>query len=477
MEKRFPHLWMLFEGLPSYQIMLKFGIILGVFILSIIVAVRPTSRMTMLLAVLPFAVTITIIFLRHLALGLLAVVGACFLLPNFLGSGGMGATLSPPVLLILMVIGLWIINIAVRHRRKGLVRSRTVLPGVVFIVVTLIAFFNGQINYYVFAQTAPITAQIGGLLVFLLSIVAFFTAANLIDDLKWLQRFTWLFIVLGAFYILGSSFYPVGRFFIQYFQYGSTGSLFWIWMVSIATSQALFNSKLDKRWRWALIGLLVAIFSVSIGQSYSWKSGWLPPLIAVFVIVWIGIPRFRIAGSILAGAAVLFNSFDKLGGLVSGGEDYSIMTRTIAWRIVLELAKVNPLLGLGMANYYWYTPLIPILGYSVRFNSHNNYVDIIAQTGLIGLVCFLWFAFEVGRVGWELREKVPDGFAKAYVVGALGGLIATLFSGMLGDWILPFVYNVGFNGFRASLMGWLFLGGLVALEGMYLAGRNLPAKG
>lgn len=37
---------------------------------------------------------------------------------------------------------------------------------------------------------------------------------------------------------------------------------------------------------------------------------------------------------------------------------------------------------------------------------------------------------------------------------------------MLGDWVLPFVYNVTFNGLRASVLGWIFLGGLVALERM-----------
>ena len=38
-----------------------------------------------------------------------------------------------------------------------------------------------------------------------------------------------------------------------------------------------------------------------------------------------------------------------------------------------------------------------------------------------------------------------------------------LVSGMLGDWLLPFVYNVGFPGFRASVMGWVLMGGLAAL--------------
>jgi hypothetical protein len=38
---------------------------------------------------------------------------------------------------------------------------------------------------------------------------------------------------------------------------------------------------------------------------------------------------------------------------------------------------------------------------------------------------------------------------------------------MLGDWILPFVYNVGLAGFRGSVVAWLMLGGLVALDKIY----------
>ncbi len=58
------------------------------------------------------------------------------------------------------------------------------------------------------------------------------------------------------------------------------------------------------------------------------------------------------------------------------------------------------------------------------------------------------------------------GFARGYVYACLGGLAGTLVAGMLGDWFLPFVYNIGLAGFRASMLGWLFLGGLVAVEEM-----------
>ena len=104
------------------------------------------------------------------------------------------------------------------------------------------------------------------------------------------------------------------------------------------------------------------------------------------------------------------------------------------------------------------------MDYFVSFNSHNQYIDIIAQTGLIGFFCFTWFVWQVGKLGLSLRKTAPEGFPRTYVVGALGGLIGTLVAGMLGDWFIPFVYNIGYAGFRTSVLGWIFLGGLIALE-------------
>jgi O-antigen ligase len=235
----------------------------------------------------------------------------------------------------------------------------------------------------------------------------------------------------------------------------------------LTSSQLLINRQLSNRWKSGLSVLLLATLYVSLAQAISWKSGWLPGVVSLIVIMWFAAPRFRFLAFPLGILALAFN-FTGLSNLVVGGEDYSIMTRLDAWRIILEIVKVNPILGLGISNYYWYTSLFPILGYRVSFNSHNNYIDIFAQTGIVGLGCFLWFLWEVGRLGWRLKDRVPEGFAKAYVIGALGGLAGTVVTGMLGDWILPFVYNVGLVGFRSSVLGWLFLGGLVVLEQRYI---------
>ncbi|UCF26761.1 MAG: hypothetical protein JSW42_08845, partial [Chloroflexota bacterium] len=108
--------------------------------------------------------------------------------------------------------------------------------------------------------------------------------------------------------------------------------------------------------------------------------------------------------------------------------------------------------------------LFPIMGYYVEFNSHNNYIDMIAQIGVLGLFFYLWFSWEIINVGWGLIKKKLDNFSQAYVIGAMGGLVGMLVAGMLGDWVIPFVYNVGMRGFRASVLGWIFLGGLVVIE-------------
>jgi hypothetical protein len=81
---------------------------------------------------------------------------------------------------------------------------------------------------------------------------------------------------------------------------------------------------------------------------------------------------------------------------------------------------------------------------------------------------------EVAWLAWRLKDHVPEGFPRAFVIGVLGGWVATLATGMLGDWVLPFVYNVGLVGFRSSVLGWLFIGGLVAIEQIYA--RNGEAK-
>jgi len=227
----------------------------------------------------------------------------------------------------------------------------------------------------------------------------------------------------------------------------------------MAFSQALLNGDLHPGWRLVFGGFVLVTIYILFFLKFEDKSGWLSVFVSIAVIIAV---RSWHAGLALV-PVVALSALYLWSGLVSTDE-YSISTRFDAWLIMAQIIRISPLLGLGFANYYWYTPLFPIRGYAVSFNSHNNYVDIVAQTGVIGLVCVLWFFWEVGRLGLRLRTQAPAGFAQAYVYGALGVLAGMVVAAMLGDWVLPFFYNLGLNGFRSSMLGWLFLGGLVSLE-------------
>jgi O-antigen ligase len=431
-------------------------VVAGVLLFSAALPVVASTRQMTLFIALLVALGAILAFIRWPPFGPVALVVTSLVVPSPSLPGGFNLA----VLLLGLLIGLWLLDMILVQRDIRLVPSPAVRPLLGLVLVTVLAWGIGQLPWFAFAQRAPLDAQLGGLAVFVLAAGAFLLVAHQVRDLRWLEWMTWLFVALGALFVAGWLVPGLSRITSRLFQVGATSnSMFWTWLVALAFSQAWLNKRLALGWRLALAGLVLATLYVALVPSRAWVSGWLPPLVAIAAII--ALRSWR------AGVAIALVALVKAGDLFSrtiANDEYSYSTRLDAWKIVLEMVKSNPITGFGPANYYWYTRLYRIRGYAVVFNSHNQYVDIVAQTGLVGLACVLWFAWEVGRLGWRLRTRVADGFAQAYVYGALGGLAGMLAAGMLVDWFLPFVYNIGLNGFRGSMLAWLFLGGLVSLE-------------
>lgn len=408
-----------------------------------------------------------VILVKWPILGLIALPIVSLMVPFAIGTGSQTG-INAAVLWLGLLLGLWILDMVTHKRQIRLLPYRPVIVSIIFGVVVVVALGFGQLPWFA-TPSATLTAQLGGLLIFLMSIGAFLLVAHQIQTLAELQWLTWIFLGVGfvffVFRLFPSSYWIMARIFVRQAVLGAT---FYTWLIAIAASQALFNPKLARGWRVALGILILMLFYVTLrGDDRYWISGWLPPLLALITVILLGKPGLGVFAVIIGGLFFLFNSSIITGIFNEGDNTYSTITRLEAWRIMIEIIKVNPVFGLGMANYYFYTPLFPILGYKINFNSHNNYIDIIAQTGLVGLFCYLWFLGELGLLGWRMRSQVPEGFPRAYVIGALGGLVGTLALGLLGDWVIPFVYNIGLEGFRSSMFAFLFLGGLVALARMY----------
>ena len=446
----------------SSQLWLRPLLVIGELLLVAALAFIASRRQLTLVLFLPLGIGLVLTFLRWPSLGLIVASLAGLVVP-FVGPSGLNVTM----ILLALLLGLWLFDMIVRGQIE-IAPSRTILPFLAFAGVAVFSFGVGQLPWLTFAVHAPLGAQLGGLSIVLLSAGTFLLAANQVHDLRWLSRMTWAFLALGGLSVLFRSVLPaIGLPTQNWFQ--QVGTVFFVWLVPLAFSQSLFNRDLHPGWRWFLGGLVLITLYILFILKFDDKSGWLSVFVGIAVII---AARSWRVGLVLIPVAVLSALF--LWARLVGTDEYSISTRFDAWVIMAQIIKISPVWGLGFANYYWYTPLFHIRGYAVSFNSHNNYLDIVAQTGLVGLICFVWLLFELGWLGWQLRKHAPTGFAQAYAYGALGGLAGMIVAGILGDWVMPFFYNIGLNGFRSSMLGWLFLGGLVSLEQM-LRLQNITA--
>ena len=454
-------------GRFSGRIVTVLALLIVVFGSVLVPIVFNTSRLTQiafLLIGLLLGVFGILIFLRYPDLGILAVVAGSVFVP-FQGPGGINVA----VLGSAGLFAFWLFKSFFLEKRLLFASASIVRPVLFFTMVCLIAFSAGQIRWFLFAGQAPIDAQVGGLMIYLLGPLSLLVVPYLVREERALQRILWAVLLLGAVYIVSRVFLinPVLRLFAA----GSTGSLFWVWMAAMSGGQLLFNQELSSRKRWMLGLFLALLFYSAYIQGSDWKSGWVPPAMAVGVLFSL---RFRKTAVFLAPIGAAVGVYLALGLIET--DQYSWGTRVDAWVILWGIIQVSPVIGLGFANYYWYTPLFPIRGYYVQFSSHNQYVDIFAQAGVMGLTAFFWLIGALVMLAVSLGRRAAEGFPRGYVYGAIAGIAGTLAAGFLGDWILPFVYNVGMAGFRASLLGWVLLGGLVALDNIYAGnpGRTKP---
>lgn len=441
--------------LPSRRFLLQSVVV--ALVLTISTLVVPIRATWVLIGVIGLIGLILIWRFPHL--GIILLIPAGQIIPFELGTGT-ETSLHAGVLLLIGLVILWVLRMLVIERRLWLVSSSATKPIWMFTVVVLLAFIAGQAPWLPLATLASVPSQMGGTAVFILSFLAFLLTAQWMKNIGHLKWLTSIFLLFGSLYILGRIVPPLGELNRDIFQPRFDGSLFWVWMVAIAGGQAVYNRSAPLPLRVALGGLAIGTLAVAYFQLNDWKSGWVPPLMTLAVLL--GSYSWRL---MIFLSPLTIQPLYKLINELIESDFYSFSTRLDAWIILLNVIKANPILGVGPSNYYFYTPLFPIRGYFVSFNSHSQYIDILAQTGILGLGCFVWFAIEIGKLALRLAAQVSeDGFARGYTYGAWAGLIGTLIAGFLGDWVLPFVYNVSITGMRASLLAWIFLGGLVALD-------------
>jgi O-antigen ligase len=415
-----------------------------------------------------------VVLLQQPILGLFGLVAATLVVPLEFGTGT-AVDLNPVTLLVPALLGLWVLDM-IRRGTLALAPSRTNRPLLLFLLAGLFSLIIGYVTWdpFVPRSNSFIIVQLAQWAVFAFSACAFWLTGNLVRDEIWLRRLTFFFfIIAGGFAFLRVM--PGSTDLVSRLATGApTRAPFWMLLAALSGGQLLFNRGLSAHWRLFFVASTVAVLVFSFFLERSTASYWIGAVTVAGVLAWLRWPRLRwpvvLLLLVLISSGLLTSTFYEFAGgddewQESGGSRLALIGR------VIEVTMRNPITGLGPAAYRPYASMEPLF-YEGAFyvapqiSSHNNYVDLFSHVGLLGTALFFWFSAEVIWLGFRLRGVYRQGFAASYVNAMLAAWVGALALMLFADWILPFVYNIGFFGFQASILVWLFLGGLVALEQM-----------
>ncbi|MBI5182349.1 MAG: O-antigen ligase family protein [Nitrospirae bacterium] len=137
----------------------------------------------------------------------------------------------------------------------------------------------------------------------------------------------------------------------------------------------------------------------------------------------------------------------------------TIKGRELMWGTTLNMIKDHPLIGLGVntfrLNYQHYQgaflkenpEYIPYLGSAE--SPHNQYLEIAAEQGIIGLLLFLWINIVFFKVGINIIRSESGLKEKAVTIGILAAVAATLVHALV-----EFPFNLVPN----AMLYYLYLG-------------------
>jgi len=450
------------------QSWVRAALIVGLLLGAAYLGLQPSLRWLILLALAAGALALP----RVPQAGLVGLIAAALVVPLEI-STGTEVKLNVATLLVPVLFGLWLLE-GVRKHELPWRASPVNRPLTLFLLAGLLSLLVGNALW---DPAVPKSGnfwlvQLAQWAIFAFAALAFWLMANLRDPETWLPRLTWAFLYGGGGLAILRMLPGVGSWVTGFTTIAFIRAPFWVLLAALAGGQLLFNATLSKSKQVFLLAIGAAVLYYAFVAQQEAVSNWVGIVAVAGVLFWLRFPKARggviALVLILALSGILFPSAYQFAGgdaewTESGGSRMALIER------VVGVTLRNPITGLGPASYRNYADMEPLryrnaLWVNPRINSHNNYVDLFAHTGLLGLGLFLWFAWELSRLGWGLSARRTEGFTGGYVNGMTAAWIGSLVIMMLADWMLPFVYNIGFPGFQASVLVWLFLGGLVAVS-------------
>lgn len=203
--------------------------------------------------------------------------------------------------------------------------------------------------------------------------------------------------------------------------------------IGFGAALAVMAVALPRRSRWGLL-LVGALAAVALAL---YVSGLLPPAIVVRLT------------DFAAGLRL-----EDVRGVGINDANYAVIERLAHWQAALEMWRANFWTGVGLGCYEPAYPRYALINWpNALGHAHNIYLNLLAETGLIGLMAYLAFWSILFWQTWQATRR-------------LSGLPRGLALGLLGAWTHLAVHNFFDNLYvnNAHLLIGLLIGLLPATQ-------------
>ncbi len=450
-----------FRVQPHRALLLRLALVLGALVGAplvgiLIVRMNPTLVFVALGALLlPVGLRTTS---QHSNLIPLIILIAAAFVPISLPTGT-GSRLVDSLLLTILFSGMWVVRMMTTEKRLRLAPSPVNKPLLGFMVVVVLSLLWGiafRDPLVIIWKSFPVV-QVASTIVMLMLPGAFLLVVKYIDTQKSLKAMVAVMLFAGAVGLVkryGLDGLPV-----------NTEGLYTMWIVTLATGLALFNRQLSRMQRGLLLALAGGFVYWGFGLNISWLAGWLPDFIALGILGFMRSKKLLAILLFMLIVLIVAKPDYYLGTVVGDESSISGTTRLAAWENNWQITGKHLFLGTGPAGYAaYYMSYLP----NDAVATHSNYVDIIAQSGIMGLGFCLWFFFRLAWLGYKLclRLKGRGDFEEALANAALAGTVGCIVAMAFGDWLFPFAYTQTIAGFDYAVYSWLFMGMIPVLDSL-----------
>lgn len=120
------------------------------------------------------------------------------------------------------------------------------------------------------------------------------------------------------------------------------------------------------------------------------------------------------------------------------------------WSAGLAMFIAHPLLGVGPDNFRWlYGAYAQVSRWNVDIHANNLYVELLADTGLIGFLAFLWLSWRIFTGSITGLRSAPHGSLWIWRVAVLASLTA---------WFVHGVFDYFFEFTPTYVAFWMIVG-------------------